>query len=90
MGDVIAFPEKDFKNCTYTVPLEDVGMFGVAMRDGSLEIRPITKDSIMVIADGVSISYSREELAEFIGVVSVLIDADCKFLDVTELVSLNY
>ncbi len=87
MGKVINLFDEDLKSCSYT---DFDGDIGVCMRDRSLCVIPIDKESFEVIVGEISTLFDRAELAEFLKVASVLVDSEERWSPTFDLIGLDY
>jgi len=89
MSNVIKLFGDDFKCCSY-YQVDGDEDFGVRMRDKSLIITPLNKNEWEVYLNGEEQIFKREDLAEFLHVITVLIDSEDEFKPSFDLIGLDY
>lgn len=90
MGKVINLfsNEEDLKHCSYFT--DEFDALGLAMKDGSLSIRPLNSKTIEVsFCDNFRV-FERSEIAEFLKVAAIFVDSEDRYLPELDLIGMNY
>ena len=76
MGEVLQFPDSDFKHCSY---VDIHGDLGICSKDRSVVVTRLNDEDFEISTPDGTHVYKRAALAEFLWLAAVFIDSQEKF-----------